>query len=66
MGNRRRTRERQVDNGPLLYQFKARSPVSTEEEKLTGDDEEVFTGAVQMNSEMSAVLSESIQEQCKV
>jgi hypothetical protein len=49
-GSGRRTRKRQVDDGPLLYQFKARSPVSTEEEKLTGDDEEVFTGAVQMKS----------------
>jgi hypothetical protein len=40
MGSERRTRERQVDDGPLLYQFKARGPVSTEEEQLTGDDEE--------------------------
>jgi hypothetical protein len=49
-GGGRRTRERQVDNGLLLYQFKVRSPVSTKAEKLTGDDEEVFTGAVQMKS----------------
>jgi hypothetical protein len=48
MGSGRRMRKRQVDNGPLLYKFKVRSPVLTEEKKLTGDDEEVFTGAVQI------------------
>jgi hypothetical protein len=39
-GGERRMRERQVDDGPLLYQFKVRSPASTEEEKLMGDEEE--------------------------
>jgi hypothetical protein len=39
MGGGRRTRKRQVDDGPLLYQFKVRSPVLTEEEKLMGDNE---------------------------
>jgi hypothetical protein len=57
-----------VDEWPVAVsiQGKARSPVLTEEEKLTGDEEEVFTGAVQMNPETSAVLSESIQQQHEV